>query len=66
MNATIKSMKPIKAAGELPAIPAPAQTARRSQLKEIGAFIRSAGGKPMTRATKRRLARARCDGFPED
>jgi hypothetical protein len=30
------------------------------------AFIRSSGGKPMGRGTKKRLAQAGCTGFPED
>ncbi len=66
MNATIKYMKAIKAPRGVPAVPFSGRTARRDGLKEMEAFIRSVGGKPMTLATKKRLVRAGCIGFPGD
>jgi len=50
----------------MPAVPLPDRNARRDELNEMEAFIRSSGGKPMTLATKKRLVRAGCIGFPGD
>jgi hypothetical protein len=66
MNATIKYSKAIKVPRGVPAVPLPDRNARRDELKEMEAFIRSSGGKPMTLATKKRLVRAGCIGFPGD
>jgi hypothetical protein len=66
MNATIKYSKAIKAPRGVPAVPLRGRAARRDELKEIEMFIGSAGGKPMSRATKRRLVQAGCAGFPKD
>jgi hypothetical protein len=62
----IKYSKAIKAPRGVPAVPLPDRNARRDELKELEAFIRSSGGKPMTLATKKRLAQAGGTGFPAD
>jgi hypothetical protein len=66
MNVTIKSTKTIKCGTALP--PAPRSSARNGhyEVTEVEAFIRSVGGKAMTQGTKRRLHKARCEGFPQD
>jgi hypothetical protein len=51
---------------KLPTLSVPRRPDHQDDLKEIEAFIRSAGGKPMTRPTKQRLAKAGCLGFPTD
>lgn len=66
MNATIKSTKTIEAAKALPDIPAFGQSGSANELKQVEGFIRSVGGRRMTRQTKQRLAKAGCRGFPED
>jgi len=49
----------------LPAVPS--QRLRGgNEMKEAEAFIRSAGGKPLTQARKRRIEKADCIGFPQD
>ena len=60
MNVTTKSTKATKALRGLPAIPAPPKSGRRGEIKEVEAFIRSVGGRPMSRSTKQRLAKAGC------
>ncbi len=66
MNATIKYSKAIKAPRGVPTVPLRDRIPRRDELKEVEAFIRSSGGKPMSQSTKKRLARAGCGGFPKD
>ena len=66
MSATIRSSQRIRRAELLPELPLASRPARSSELKEIESFIRAAGGKPMSQATKRRLARAGCLGMPQD
>jgi len=59
-------MKATQGLRGLPTIPAPRKSGRRGELKEVGAFIRSVGGRPMSRSTKQRLAKAGCSGPPQD
>ena len=66
MNATTKFTKATKGLQGLPAIPAPRKTGRRSEVQEVEAFIRSVGGRPMSRSTKQRLAKSGCSGLPPD
>jgi hypothetical protein len=66
MNATTNSSKATKGLRGLPVIPALRKTARRSEIEEAEAFIRSVGGRPMSRSTKQRLANAGCSGPPQD
>jgi hypothetical protein len=66
MNATIKYSKTIKAPQGVPAVHRPGRFARRDEFKEVETIIRASGGKPMTQATKKRLAQAGCAGFPDD
>ena len=66
MNTTVKSMRRIERADLLPRLPAPGKSTRSNELKEVEAFIRSLGGKPMSTATKRRLAKAGCLGMPDE
>jgi uncharacterized protein (DUF433 family) len=39
---------------------------RSLEIEEAEAFIRSVGGRPMSRSTKQRLAKAGCSGPPQD
>jgi hypothetical protein len=66
MSATIKFSKTIKAPCGVPTIPDSGRRARRDEMKEVETFIRAVGGKPMTPATKKRLAQAGCAGLPKD
>ena len=66
MNAMIKFSKTIKAPRGVPAVPISGRNPRRDELQQVEAFIRLSGGKPMTSATKKRLANAGCAGFPAD
>jgi hypothetical protein len=66
MNATTKFTKVTKGLQGLPAIPAPHKTGRRSEVEEVETFIRSVGGRPMSRSTKQRLVKAGCSGPAPD
>ena len=66
MNATTKFTKATKGLQGLPAIPAPRKTGRSSEVEEVETFIRSVGGRPMSRSTKQRLAKAGCAGPAPD
>lgn len=66
MNATLKSTGRIKGAKLLPPLPSGGKPMGADELKAIEAFIRSQGGKPMTKATKKRLAKAGCLGWPDE
>ena len=66
MIPSTKAIKVGKALPALPAIPAPRKNGRRSELKEVEAFILSVDGRPMSRSTKQRLVKAGCSGPPPD
>lgn len=66
MSVTIKSTKRIKAARALPGLPAAPKPKPSNQVKEVEAYIRSLGGKPLTKATKQKLIEAGCYGWPDD
>jgi hypothetical protein len=66
MNATTRFTKATKGLQGLPAIPAPRKTGRSSEVEEVETFIRSVGGRPMSRSTKQRLAKTGCAGPAPD
>ncbi len=66
MRVTTKSSKATKSVTGVPRIPRRKRTTRRNELSQVEAFIRSSGGKPMSRATKERLERAGCNAFPDE
>lgn len=66
MNVTIKSTKTIKCGLVLPPLPQASARHGHHEVTEVEAFIRSVGGKAMSQATKRRLHKANCEGFPQD
>jgi len=66
MSVTIRSTKTTKGAGALPSLPAAPRPKGSDEVKDIEAYIRSLGGKPLSKATKQKLIQAGCYGWPED
>ncbi|MEK9138243.1 MAG: hypothetical protein AAB393_14045 [Bacteroidota bacterium] len=60
MSVTIKSTKRIRGAKTLPPLPAAPKPKPSDELKEIEDYIRSLGGKPLTKATRQKLIAAGC------
>ena len=66
MSVTIKPTKRIRGAKTLPTLPPAPKFKPPDEVKEIEDYIRSLGGKPLTKATKQKLIAAGCYGWPED
>ena len=66
MRVTIRSTKRIRGAKTLPTLPVARNATSSDELKKIEDYIRSMGGKPLTKATRQKLIAAGCYGWPED
>lgn len=66
MIATNKSASRIRGTALVPRLPSAPRRGRSNEAKQVEDYIRSLGGKPMTQATKRRLAKAGCLAFPDE
>lgn len=66
MSVIVKSSKRIKGGERLPSVPSRKKGSRRREAEEIEQFIRSRGGKKMSKVIKQRLQEAGCDDWPEE
>ena len=66
MKATIKSTKRINQAKTLPRLPEFSPPKHTNEVQEIEGYIRSLGGKPLSKGAKQRLIAAGCYGWPAD
>ena len=66
MSVTTKSTRRIKGLKRLPTLPAIPKPGRPDEPKEIEAYIRSLGGKPLSEATRQKLIEAGCYDWPQD